>query len=56
MVGSFTRFIDNPQKKLLGFLRALLFYVDEIYFTSINSTSKIKTALGGITPPAPLAP
>ncbi|EAZ94056.1 hypothetical protein CY0110_19712 [Crocosphaera chwakensis CCY0110] len=26
------------------------------YLTSNNSTSKIKVALGGITPPAPLAP
>lgn len=26
------------------------------YFTEINSTSKIRSAFGGIAPPAPLAP
>ena len=30
--------------------------VSKSYFTSINSTSKIKVACGGITPPAPAAP
>ena len=29
---------------------------DYFYFTATNSTSKISQALGGITPPAPLAP
>ena len=28
----------------------------KIYFTFTNSTSTISQALGGITPPAPLAP
>ena len=32
------------------------FCVFNNYLTSINSTSKINVALGGITPPAPLSP
>ncbi len=35
---------------------AELFFNARPYFTSINSTSKIKVAFGGITPPAPLEP
>jgi len=36
--------------------RQILEEYDYFYFTATNSTSKISQALGGITPPAPLAP
>jgi hypothetical protein len=31
-------------------------YLNKIYLISISSTSNIKVALGGITPPAPFSP
>ena len=45
-------------KKLQEFLEASIFLPEfrNIYFTFINSTSKIKGAFGGMTPPAPRAP
>lgn len=39
-----------------GHPKAALIIVIRNYFTSINSTSKINVASGGITPPAPREP
>jgi hypothetical protein len=44
----------NNHKK--SYPRVAFFMIAMNYLTSINSTSKIKVASGGITPPAPLEP
>lgn len=43
-------------ESLIQFQDKEYFIINADYFTSINSTSKIRTAFGGITPPAPLSP
>ena len=42
--------------KHMGPIFKTILIASKSYFTSINSTSKIKVAFGGITPPAPAAP
>ena len=46
----FSTKLQNKNEPLLGP------FLLKIYFTLTSSTSKISQALGGITPPAPLAP
>ena len=46
----FSTKLQNKNEPLLGS------FLLKIYITFTNSTSKISHALGGITPPAPLAP
>lgn len=50
--------IDSTKKGMSRLLRHPLFSFIQLiaYFKPSNSTSKIKVAFGGITPPAPLAP
>jgi hypothetical protein len=48
-------FAELLQKKILP-IEQDFFVIKCVYFTAINSTSKIKVAFGGITPPAPDAP
>lgn len=43
-------------KHVLGFFNFIGTVNSLHYFTSINSTSKIKVAFGGIAPPAPRDP
>ena len=51
----------NISKELINQLKKyyhtdIQYYNYVSYFISINSTSKTKVALGGITPPAPASP
>lgn len=49
-----TKANSKPKKSIP--LRMLFLIINSFYLTSINSTSKINVASGGITPPAPREP
>jgi hypothetical protein len=54
---NWVKIIKNPKNNLLlGFKFNRIIKLIKVYFTSINSTSNIKVAFGGITPPAPRVP
>ncbi len=53
----FNEYYFNKKNRLIHNDEAIFkFILGACYFTSINSTSKISVASGGITPPAPALP
>ena len=55
MLNEITELLEKEQKKRL-INQSLFIYEIISYLTSTSSTSNIKVAFGGITPPAPLSP